>query len=750
MPKFKERTTSAHALPSESNLDHAELIAKRYAIRRRLGRGSFGTIYLVHDIKAADGDTFKVLKEIAIGGLKPDETVQANQEAQLLSQLHHPAILKFYTSFLERDSFCIITEYCEDRDLHCKLEELRASGSWLSQAQVTEWLIQLLLGVHYMHQRRILHRDLKAKNIFLKKNIVKIGDFGVSCLLMGSCDLATTFTGTPYYMSPEALSHRGYDAKSDIWSLGCVLYEMCCLAHAFEGPNFLSVVMTIVEGETPTLPERYSTELNTLMQRMLMKDPLSRISATDALKTKYIEENMQVMKHRLSNMTLRDRTAGGERRDAAQILRAMQKKVHLQTLQQRAEVQRMTPRERMRLRKLQAADEKASKLKKLAEEKYQENCIRMKELRWRHFQTVTVDVLTEAGDDGVVSPSHSTPPLDRRSPGPVDTHSPGPVDRRSPSPVDSHLPGPVVPAGEDGSAQLGHPAKADVGIPDDPVTAEAYYNEDGFESCSEEEEDEDEEEDEEEDDQVKDEDMHVHYGDDVVETEAFDTFQHTYGQDVDLEAMVWHMENILDTQPSGRYQSWRGGNPGSSEGVCLLYLFQELERGRSMQLQEMERSKLERGEIHVSPGGDPGCSWRGRSRRERSTFRAVLRVSAVCVSGAGEGAIHAATGEGVTQTREGEFPGKGEIQASPRGATRINTIMARSRIHRMRESVCQRLGQEAFERVYEYLREARRRREGEAEVREALSGMVERPADCFEVDQLLYYEEQLQEVEQRT
>ncbi|KAL2084676.1 hypothetical protein ACEWY4_020194 [Coilia grayii] len=685
----------------------------------------------------------KVLKEIPIGGLKPDETVQANQEAQLLSQLQHPAILKFYASFVERDSFCIITEYCElpaessrgdwhrdwhrhpregqnqglgcppghkkreqdalfpfwvvdkqqgeevegligccqrsflstllnpfflsssflslslllfsppllsspplvpccplpltsrtvtctDRDLHCKLAELRASGSWLSQAQVTEWLIQLLLGVHYMHQRRILHRDLKAKNIFLKKNIVKIGDFGVSCLLMGSCDLATTFTGTPYYMSPEALSHRGYNAKSDMWSLGCVVYEMCCLAHAFEGHNFLSVVMKIVDGETPTLPERYCAELNTLMQRMLAKDPVSRISATEALKSKYIEENMQVMKHKLSSVTLQDRTAGGKRH-AAQILRALQRKVHLQTLKQRSEVQKMTPRERMRLRKLQAADEKARKLKQLAEEQYQENCLRMRELRWRHFQTVSVDVLTDTRDDEVVSPHHPAPP------------------------PDTHLPGPAEPVGAEISAQLCQPPKAESIIPEDPLTAEAYYYEDGFESCSEEDGDgATNKVDDDEEDRIKDEDVDVEYD---VETEAYDTFHHTCGQDGDLEAMVWHMENILDTEPS--------------------------------------------------VGGE-------------------------------------------------------EIQASPRGASHINTSMARSRIQRMREAphsrgsqasglelraVSQRLGQEVFQRVYDYLREARRRKESEVVVKEALGRLVERPSDCFEVDQLLYYEEQLQEAE---
>ena len=73
------------------------------------------------------------------------------------------------------------------------------------------------------------------RNIFLKNNLIKLGDFGISRILMGTSDLATTFTGTPYYMSPEVLKHDGYNVKSDIWSLGCVLYELCTLEHAFQG-----------------------------------------------------------------------------------------------------------------------------------------------------------------------------------------------------------------------------------------------------------------------------------------------------------------------------------------------------------------------------------------------------------------------------------------------------------------------------------------------------------------------------------
>ncbi|XP_058231887.1 serine/threonine-protein kinase Nek11 isoform X4 [Hemibagrus wyckioides] len=382
MPKFREAPPPPPPPPPPT------LLANRYIIHQRLGKGSFGTVYLIEDTKTST-DKLKVLKEIPLGDLKPDETVKATQEAQLLSQLHHPAILRFYTSFLERDMFCIVTEFCEDGDLECTLERLRVSGEALCESQVSEWLVQLLLGLDYMHQRRILHRDLKTKNIFLKRNMVKIGDFGVSCLLMGSCDLATTFTGTPYYMSPEALGHQGYDSKSDVWSLGCILYEMCCLKHAFEGHNFLSVVQKIMESSTPSLPEKYSPELNSLMQRMLERSPSLRVSAAEALSSDVIKELAQ----RVKQQQLSEETAGDDR-DASHIASVLQKKVHLQTLRERSEVEKMSPRERMRLRKQQAADERARKLKHIVEEKYKENQQRMMELRCKNFQRLSINVFT--------------------------------------------------------------------------------------------------------------------------------------------------------------------------------------------------------------------------------------------------------------------------------------------------------------------------------------------------------------------
>ncbi|XP_072709958.1 serine/threonine-protein kinase Nek11 isoform X3 [Ciconia boyciana] len=567
MLKFQETAKCVTVARFNSACSDA-MIARRYTIQRKLGNGSFGSVYLVSDRKAKQGEELKVLKEISVGDLKPNETVEANLEAQLLSKLDHPAIVKFYASFVERDSFCIITEYCEGGDLDFKIQEYKESGKIFTQRQIIDWFIQLLFGVNYMHDRRILHRDLKAKNIFLKNNLLKIGDFGVSRLLMGSCDLATTFTGTPYYMSPEALKHQGYNTKSDIWSLGCILYEMCCMNHAFTGHNFLSVVLKIVEGDTPSLPDRYPSKLNAVLCSMLNKNPSLRPAAAEILKIPYIDEQLKNIQYKFTNMTVKDKALNW-RKEAAPIFDAVQRKVHLQTLQELSEVQKMTPRERMRLRKLNAADEKAKKLKQLAEEKYQENIKRMREFRSRNFQQLNVNVLHDMMNQ--VEMRHQV-----------------------------------------NSACL----NLQTMIPEDPAIAEEYYN-DEFESCSEGSEEEE-------------------------DVEASQTVSKTNHQDSDIEAMAKYLESVLNN---------------SSLGSGTV--------------------------IRVSPG-------------------------------------------------------------APQGFRALNSTMAETKLKRMRESAIGKLGAEVFEAVYSYLKQARQQNASEEEIRRRLEKLVSRASDCFEVDQLLYFEEQLQ------
>jgi len=271
--------------------DEHQIYAKRYRIEKKLGAGNFGTAYLVTDLKMKTEQ--KVLKVVRLGEMDPEESVDSVREAQLLSKLDNEHIVKFHESFLENDCLCIVTEFCDGGDLDQRLKELKKQNKTLEEDQVVEWLIQILLAVQYMHKSRVLHRDLKARNIFLKNNQIKIGDFGISRVLIGTVDVATTFTGTPYYMSPEVMKHDGYEAKSDIWSVGCLLYEMCTFQHAFDGKGLMNVIYKVVEGKAPPLPKTYSKSLDNLLKKMFIKDPKERPSANDILNMDFIKEHRQ-------------------------------------------------------------------------------------------------------------------------------------------------------------------------------------------------------------------------------------------------------------------------------------------------------------------------------------------------------------------------------------------------------------------------------------------------------------------------
>ncbi|XP_033104672.1 serine/threonine-protein kinase Nek11-like [Anneissia japonica] len=356
--------------PKEDKSDH-RVLANRYRVEKKLGSGSFGTAFLVYDMRAnkTRGDEeWKVLKEIPCGELAPDETVGAMHEAKLLSRLQHPNIVRYYDSFLDGEFFCIITEYCEGGDLSDKITAWKKAGKRFDQGVVMDWFVQLVLAVQHMHKRKVLHRDLKTSNIFLKNNMIKIGDFGISRVLMGTTDYASTFIGTPYYMSPEVLKHEGYNSKSDLWSVACILYEICALQHAFEGQSLMGIMYKIVEGNKPEIPDAYHQNLRQLIQRLLEKDPSKRPSATEITKIDFVARHIEKMKNKIAEFKEHKDDLQSQKTDADDIARMLREKTHLEDLQneslqrKQAELKHMTPRERMRLKKMQKADEKAKLL----------------------------------------------------------------------------------------------------------------------------------------------------------------------------------------------------------------------------------------------------------------------------------------------------------------------------------------------------------------------------------------------------
>ncbi|ESN99841.1 hypothetical protein HELRODRAFT_157454 [Helobdella robusta] len=201
------------------NEKETELIANRYKVEKTLGSGNSGIAFLTRDRKSKrDNIELKVVKKVYIGALKLEETVTAASEANLLRSLYHPNILRYFDSFVDGQFYCIVTEFCDEGDLDSKIQRYKRERNSFDEGLIIQWVVELLLALQYIHNRNILHRDLKTKNIFLKNNgQLKIGDFGISKVLSGTIDMAETFVGTPYYMSPEVLKHEGYNSKSDIW-----------------------------------------------------------------------------------------------------------------------------------------------------------------------------------------------------------------------------------------------------------------------------------------------------------------------------------------------------------------------------------------------------------------------------------------------------------------------------------------------------------------------------------------------------
>ena len=132
-------------------------------------------------------------------------------------------------------------------DLANQVKKAKKENRHFSESQVMQWFVQLCMALEYIHRKKILHRDLKSQNVFLtRNNCVRLGDFGISKVLENTNDVALTVQGTPYYMSPEVCQSKPYSYASDVWSLGCILYELCMLQHAFSGENLLGLVFKIV------------------------------------------------------------------------------------------------------------------------------------------------------------------------------------------------------------------------------------------------------------------------------------------------------------------------------------------------------------------------------------------------------------------------------------------------------------------------------------------------------------------------
>lgn len=264
----------------------------QYRELRCIYKGEGRAAHLCHSLK---DDSLVILKRIWIKSISSQEGEEAVREAEILKLLNHPNIIKFRDFFMVGGQYlCLVMDYADGGDLY---QKIRSSEGPIPENQILDWTTQICLALKHMHDRKIIHRDIKSSNIFLTSmNIVKVGDFGISSSLGHTNDFLKSFAGTYIYLSPEILQNQPYNAKTDVWSLGVVLYELCALVPPFLAPknDRRELETKIKAGSYKDIPLIYSRELRELLRDMLTTDPAKRPSINEILKRGIVKNRVRI------------------------------------------------------------------------------------------------------------------------------------------------------------------------------------------------------------------------------------------------------------------------------------------------------------------------------------------------------------------------------------------------------------------------------------------------------------------------
>ncbi|KAL4460052.1 hypothetical protein ABPG73_001730 [Tetrahymena malaccensis] len=282
---------------SNSNDQNANSVSclSDFEILKKLGQGAHGVVYKVRRKK--DQNTY-VLKQILAGGMQQKQRKECINEAILLNKLNSPYIVRYYDSFLENNQLCIVMEYCEQGDLENFIKN--QMGRPLAEKKIWKFFFQIAEGLLELHTRNILHRDIKTMNLFLTGNEqIRIGDLGVAKQLQDNKSHAHSQVGTPYYMSPEIIQDIPYNEKSDVWSLGCVLYQLATFKRPFEAANQGSLVLKIQKAQYIPISSNYSPQLHRLIELCLTKEHQKRYSIKQLLTDSEIEMKAKQIGHSL-------------------------------------------------------------------------------------------------------------------------------------------------------------------------------------------------------------------------------------------------------------------------------------------------------------------------------------------------------------------------------------------------------------------------------------------------------------------
>ena len=191
--------------------------------------------------------------------------------------------MRYCDAFLEGHNLYIVTEYARGGDLHGKIKRYTKKRKSMPEDMVWSYLAQMCHGLYSLHRVNVLHRDLKPKNIFITEhNAIRLGDLG--CAKIMKAGMARTQIGTPYYMSPEIWQHQAYNAASDMWAVGCIVFEMCSGRPPFLADDMQGLARKVRYSPSPRISSAYSRDLASLIKRLMSKEPRLRPTAKSIIK----------------------------------------------------------------------------------------------------------------------------------------------------------------------------------------------------------------------------------------------------------------------------------------------------------------------------------------------------------------------------------------------------------------------------------------------------------------------------------
>ena len=267
-----------------------------FKIEKVLGKGSFGSVYLVRRI---EDNKIYALKSVILEKLNKKEQQNSVNEVRILASVNHPNVIGYKEAFWDdsQNTLNIVMEYADDGDLQTKIGKMRKEGGMFQENLIWSYSIQMIEGLKALHDKKIMHRDLKSANIFLvkDKHQCKLGDMNVSKVIKEK-ELLTQ-TGTPYYASPEVWRDEPYSYKSDLWSIGCVIYELCALRPPFKGKDLDELFLNVCKGKVERISHVYSDDLWRMILMLLKVDVKDRCDCDQFLNSKLITRKIQEMKN---------------------------------------------------------------------------------------------------------------------------------------------------------------------------------------------------------------------------------------------------------------------------------------------------------------------------------------------------------------------------------------------------------------------------------------------------------------------